>query len=95
MTYGLQIWDSSGNNILDVNDRLTRFHSSVYFENAIAANATLSINVPGLTTDGTWFFVVSGVLIFLKFYITTNYLNFQEMSGSAYPYPVTIEIFRG
>ena len=52
MSYGLRVWDASGNLTLDVTNRITRIISSHGF--SIAANSSQAISVPGITTDGTW-----------------------------------------
>ena len=63
MSYGLRVWDASGNIAVDITDRLTRLHSSYsgtasywYTEGNFQAHVLRAyISVPGLANDGTWF----------------------------------------
>jgi hypothetical protein len=48
-----QVFHANGALLLDVSDRLTRFHSS-YQLNAAAATQNGFISVAGMSTDGTW-----------------------------------------
>ncbi len=50
--YGLQIFDASGNVLVDVVDRLTRLHSKYIL--TVPANSSVFITVSGMTTDGKW-----------------------------------------
>ena len=56
MSYGLQTTDASGNVVIRVTDRLTRFvaTSSVYINASSSGTAYADISVSGMTTDGTW-----------------------------------------
>ena len=56
MSYGLRVWDASGNITVDITDRLTRFvlSSTVSFT-ATSAEADKYIYVDGMIADGTWF----------------------------------------
>lgn len=54
MSSGLRIRNSSGGIVLDVIDRVSRFHAA--FSYNIAAFGSTDIHIPGYTTDGTWFF---------------------------------------
>lgn len=95
MAYGLKIWDGNSNVILDTTDRIIRYHSTVSLS-TIGPFQTLSINVPGLAIDGTWFFVLNGGLSFIYMYVTPNYLNFYNTIEGSYDGTGTnIEIFRG
>lgn len=53
MSFGLRVWDGAGNQILNIVDRLTRFISQ--FNLSIGANSSVTVSVPGITADGTWF----------------------------------------
>ena len=54
MSYGLRVWDASGNLTLDVTNRITRVYSanSVYFA---TYDLQKTISHAGVSTDGTWF----------------------------------------
>jgi hypothetical protein len=57
MSYGLQVFDSSGDITLDTGDRLLRYFGKVT-GSIYAPTLTLLtwyINIPNLSTDGTWF----------------------------------------
>ena len=58
MSYGLKVWDASGNLTLDTTDRLTRFVTSIT-PGSISVSTTVSYSVPGIVDDGTWFLVVT------------------------------------
>ena len=64
MSYGLRVWDESGNVVLDVMDRLVRFHSQVTVNFTVPSSwqvviqpVTVAVSVPGISNDGTWFVV--------------------------------------
>ena len=48
MSFGLRVWDSSGNAVLDVNDRLPRFLNSIVINatNGSASDAALAGGSP-------------------------------------------------
>lgn len=52
MAYGLQLFDSSGDITLDTNWRLIRF--SAFYSGTVSYGSPVTINVTGLTNDGTW-----------------------------------------
>ena len=52
MSYGLRVWDASGVLQLDITNRITRIYSTHSF--SISATSSQNINVPGISTDGTW-----------------------------------------
>lgn len=96
MSQGIKVWDAAGQLILDVTDRLSRYHSTIVLS-SIAPRASGTFSVPGYALDGTWFFFIRDR--------STSYLNIYEISGgfsvfnesyySAYGSGVTIDIFRG
>jgi hypothetical protein len=105
MSYGMRIWDASGNLTLDTTDRLTRFVTSIT-PGTIAPQATVSYSVPGIVDDGTWFLIVintwrpSSLAVYtdIYMYITSGFLNIENR----HPYAdwsnglgTRIEIFRG
>lgn len=56
MSYGLRVWDASGNLTLDISDRLTRFvgtYSVSFTVNGPEADKLISVS--GMVNDGTWF----------------------------------------
>lgn len=52
MSHGLRVWDEQGHVVLDVSDRLQRFHSkhTVTF----SSGSWASFPVEGLKDDGSW-----------------------------------------
>lgn len=96
MSYGIKVWDESGQLILDVTDRLARYHSTIVLS-SIAKRTSSTFSVPGYALDGTWFFFIRTQ--------STSYLKISEISGgfsvfnesytSALGSGVTIDIFRG
>ena len=53
MSFGLQTLNSSGVVDVDISSRLCRFVGTYVFSTTF--DGVQYINVPGLTTDGTWF----------------------------------------
>jgi hypothetical protein len=105
MSYGIRVWDASGNLTLDTTDRLTRFVTSIT-PGTIAPQATVSYSVPGIVDDGTWFLVVintwrpssSAFYTDIYMYITSGFLNVQNINTSqtwSNGLGTRIEIFRG
>lgn len=76
MSYGLRVWDASGNLKVDVSNRLTRFVSSIYISfgsgQGDAGYDTKYINFPGMADNGSWFVSSNSGWIIPK--ITTNIL---------------------
>ena len=52
MSFGLKIYDESGNTRLDVADRQIRFVG--FYSGTVNASSPVTISVPGLKSDGTW-----------------------------------------
>jgi hypothetical protein len=105
MSYGMRVWDASGNLTLDTTDRLTRFVTSIT-PGTIAPQATVSYSVPGIEDNGTWFLVVintwrpssSAFYTDIYMYITSGFLNVQNINTSqtwSNGLGTRIEIFRG
>ena len=57
MSYGLRIWNSSGGLELDITDRITRFFAAYSY--SIPAFGSVTVSIPGYSTDGTWFFFLT------------------------------------
>ena len=56
MSYGLRVWDASGNLMVDVTDRLTRFVTSATVSfTTTSAEPDKYIYITGMVNDGTWF----------------------------------------
>lgn len=53
MSYGLEVWNAAGAKILSITDRLGRYIGAVSSP-ALGPNQSVTIPVPGMTTDGTW-----------------------------------------
>lgn len=53
MSYGLQVRDGSGNVILTITDRITRFIAQ--YSVFVSPSSTTTISVSNITADGTWF----------------------------------------
>lgn len=53
MSYGLRVWDAAGSLVLDVTDRLTRYHGA--YSCTLGGYGThQDVTVPGIADDGTW-----------------------------------------
>lgn len=53
MSDGLQVFDASGNLMLDISDRLTRLHGIYPVVAAWNVNSGF-VSVPGMVDDGSW-----------------------------------------
>ena len=53
MAYGAQFYDSSGNLIIDIDDRLYRLHSTYSFS-GLAVGSPITVTLADMTTDGSW-----------------------------------------
>lgn len=59
MSYGLEIWDGSGNKTLNISDSLFRYVGT-YSTGNVPPNGSVTINVTGMVNDSRWFFDYSG-----------------------------------
>ena len=58
MSYGLRVWDASGNIIVDITDRITKLVSTHSFSKYVVKGGgpvTHDVPVPGILADGSWF----------------------------------------
>lgn len=92
MSYGLQVWNSSGQLILDVSDRLSRFIQSVTV--TLAKGASTTVPVAGYTTDGTWF-VYATAYHYLTIVEVNNGIYIKNSSPTTLTITTTLYIFRG
>lgn len=92
MSYGLQVWNSSGQLILDVSDRLSRFIQSVTV--TLAPGASITVPITGYTTDGTWF-VYATSYIYVTIVEVNNGIYLKNSSQTNQTITTTIYIFRG
>lgn len=61
MAYGLQVFDSGGNLILDTNYRVTRVIG--IFTVVLTKNNPVFTSVPGMVDDGTWGTFATGLAV--------------------------------
>jgi hypothetical protein len=54
MAYGIEIYNADGSVLVTLDTRLARVHSRVTVP-TIPANSSVTVSVPGLALDGTWF----------------------------------------
>lgn len=54
MSYGLKVWDQYGRQQVDISDRLFRLHG-VYTFPDYSGQEYITISIPDVSTDGTWF----------------------------------------
>lgn len=89
MAYGLRTYDSAGNVVVDITDRLTRFVGS--YSISVGANTTIFVSVPGMTNDGTWAY--TGDVDWLSVTISANGLSVRNLNtGQAFS--TTLQVFR-
>jgi hypothetical protein len=89
MSYGMRIWDASGNLTLDTTDRLTRFVTSIT-PGTIGPSVTVSYYVPGIADDGTWFWILynsfrssnTDTRAFIRMTIVPDYIQLLNTNGS-------------
>ena len=58
MSYGLRVWDASGNIIVDITDRITKLVSTHSFSKLLVTEVSLvthDVSVPGILANGSWF----------------------------------------
>ena len=58
MSYGLRVWNASGNIIVDITDRITKLASTHSFSKYLVKDNNLvthDVSVPGILADGSWF----------------------------------------
>lgn len=76
MSYGLQTYNASGMLEVSITDRFTRSvstHSvSIYY-------GSVSVYVPGITTDGTWCVIPTSQLDNTSMSISTNYVTWRTI----------------
>tara|TARA_R110002153_G_scaffold92322_11_gene224331 strand:+ start:10536 stop:10817 length:282 start_codon:yes stop_codon:yes gene_type:complete len=92
MAYGLKVWDANGNIRLDIGDRECRFVA--FYTGTVAAGATITIPVAGLSTDGTWGL---NELQFANYYISLSVLSgaFRLTNSSSYQsHQYKVQVFR-
>lgn len=90
--YGLEIYNSSGTPVVTITDRLVRYVS--YHSGTLTASQTTTINVPGITNDGTWGFnSEGGDGTYVKAtFGATGYINLQNLGSLSRVY--NIQVFR-
>lgn len=60
MSYGLRVWDASGNIIVDITDRIAKIVATYSFSKFSVTDhynslVTHDVPVPGILADGSWF----------------------------------------
>lgn len=90
--HGLVIFNSSNEVVVSVIDRLVRYVS--YHSGTLTASQTTTINVPGITNDGTWGFnSEGGDGTYVKAtFGATGYINLQNLGSLSRVY--NIQVFR-
>jgi len=90
MSFGFQTRDASGNPLLTITDRITRFIASYTF--SISAGQTINTSVTGMSQDGTWFLVCqpTNVLTALTYSIQNGFFSVNSPSSTT----VTALVFR-
>lgn len=90
MAYGLKIWDANGNVRLDTTDR--QFRYVAYYSGTVPNNSTVTINVSGMTNNGTWGLnETNGSNLALKISMGSNQFTLTNTAGlGAAPYKVQV-----
>ena len=81
MSYGLQVFDSSGGLVVDVIDRLTRIHS--VYSVTVPAYTSAFYSVVGATNDGTWAAFVNSIGMFATVSIETGGFRATNRGGAS------------
>lgn len=67
MAYGLQVWNASGGQILEIDDSLVRYVGTITHTRDMSITVNnyyyrqFYMNIPGWRNDGTWFYVYKGL----------------------------------
>lgn len=62
MSFGLEVWNPSGEKVLSVTDRLFRIvQQGVVTYPSSPSSGTITVPVPGMANNGRWFVVLDGV----------------------------------
>lgn len=92
MAYGLQVFNSSGNLILDYTSRVSRFVLSGTTSTLSENNGYVDITVPNMTNTDTWIVAVAESvladstyqsMIYLRYTVQKNSGNFRITNTSA------------
>lgn len=90
MAFGLQVFDASGGTVVDITDRLTRFHSD--YTLTIPGSSYTDIPITGMDTDGTWVAICTAVSFELDCEVNTGYVRVRNnYAGSLVGY---VQVFR-
>lgn len=90
--YGLEIYNSSGTPVVTITDRLVRYVS--YHSGTLTASQTTTINVPGITNDGTWGVNSEGTAgTFIEVTQSPNFLTLENIHPTA-SMDYNIQVFR-
>jgi hypothetical protein len=80
MAYGLKVYDASSNIRLDTTDR--EFRYVAFYTGSVAASASTTVSVSGLTNDGTWGLnETQGSNLYLDLSIGTNQFTVTNTNG--------------
>lgn len=96
MSFGLRVWDATGQLTLEVTDRIGRYHGTITLGNTAARGST-NYPVPGYSLDGTWFLFFRGLEpAYLKITEQAGNISiFNEDYYAAHGSGTFIDIFRG
>lgn len=93
MSYGLQVYDSSGNITMDANDLLWRFYNS-YSVTLSGGTQSGTITVTGIQSDGNWCVYVTGSVIYFTYKITANTITYNVLLPSSGSYVITFNVLK-
>lgn len=98
MSYGLRVWDASGNLTLDVTDRITRVISTHSLNPGMFTSSGLvrtgKVSVPGAVDDGTWGGFTNGTaLVTVKTGEVEIYWH-DWLTGYSVTRPTILTVFR-
>lgn len=91
MTQGLRVWNASGNLMLDVTDRISRYVGNFPF--TIPANQR-TVFIPIAGVEASSWFAYSPTFIGGNCIPTTGGFNFEVLGASTTPRSGTIDVFR-
>jgi hypothetical protein len=96
MSYGLQLFDSSGTIRLDTADRFSRYVGdyTTVLNPPMYGTTTVLLSIPDMTNDGTWLFTADIVPAFISYNIVTGGISVTGYHSYSGAYTVKCKVFR-
>jgi len=93
MSYGINVYNSSGTVILNDSDTLWRYYDS-YSVTLSGGTQTGTIFVNGISDDGNWCAFVTGSVLFFRYKITANTITYSAVLPTIGTYTISFNVLR-